>query len=86
MIRIYLVHCNTFILLRFQAATPKQLWEAFEDVLYDNEFYLGDDLTITQFMKSWTEQPGYPLVKIVKENNTFVISQVGYDLIIINCS
>lgn len=27
-------------------------------------------------MKSWTEQAGYPLVDIVKNNNTFVVTQV----------
>jgi len=27
-------------------------------------------------MRSWTEQAGYPLVEIVKENDTFVITQV----------
>lgn len=27
-------------------------------------------------MRSWTEQAGYPLVEIVKEKDTFVITQV----------
>jgi len=62
---------------RYTAVTPEQLWIALENVLYDNEFDLGDNLTITQYMKSWTEQAGYPLVTIVKENNTFIITQVN---------
>lgn len=68
--------------LRYTAATPEQLWIALENVLYDNEFDLGDNLTITQYMKSWTEQAGYPLVTIVKENNTFIITQVNIILCI----
>lgn len=62
---------------RYAAATPEQLWIALENVLYDNEFDLGDNLTVTQFMRSWTEQTGYPLVTITKENNTFEITQVN---------
>lgn len=61
---------------RYRAATPEDLWAALENVLYDAEFELDDSLTITEFMKSWTEQAGYPLVYIVKVNNTFYISQV----------
>lgn len=61
---------------RYLAATPEDLWMAFETVLYDEEFDLDDSITITQFMKSWTEQAGYPLVYIMKENNSLVISQV----------
>jgi len=30
-------------------------------------------------MRSWTEQPGYPLVEIVRDNATFVITQVDVD-------
>lgn len=64
-------------MFRYGTVTPEDLWTAFEIILYENEFDLGDDINITQYMKSWTEQSGFPLVKIVKENNTFVITQVG---------
>lgn len=70
-----LFYKNT-VVLRYKAATPEKLWIAFENVLYDKEFDLGDNFTITQFMRTWTEQSGYPLVKIVKENNAFIITQV----------
>ncbi|XP_022172013.1 aminopeptidase N-like [Myzus persicae] len=60
---------------KFRAATPDDLWNAFENALYDVGFDLGEKLTVTEFMRSWTEQAGYPLVEIVKKNDTFVITQ-----------
>jgi len=66
---------------RYTAVTPNELWNELENVLYENNFDLGDNFTVTQFMKSWTEQAGYPLIKISKENDTFVITQVIIDLI-----
>lgn len=64
------------ILFRFKAATPEELWDAIENVLYDAEYDLGGNVTVTEFMRSWTEQAGYPLVEVVKENDAFVITQV----------
>lgn len=56
--------------------TPENLWIAFENALFDDDFVLAKNLTITEIMKSWTEQPGYPLVEISKVNNAFTITQV----------
>lgn len=67
------MHC------RFNAATPEKLWNAFENVLYDAQFDFGGNVTVTEFMRSWTEQPGYPLVEIVRDNVTFVVTQVDVD-------
>lgn len=64
------------IIFRFKAATPEELWDAFENVLYDAEYDLGENVTVTKFMRSWTEQAGYPLVEVVKENDSFIITQV----------
>lgn len=58
------------------AATPKQLWTAFESVLSANGFDLGANVTVTEFMKSWTEQAGYPLLTVTRENNSLVVVQV----------
>jgi len=74
--KINVENCIRVILFRFKAATPEELWTAFENALYDAEFDLGDNVTVTEFMRSWTEQAGYPLVEVVKENDTFVITQV----------
>lgn len=67
---------KNIVVSRYKATTPEELWIAFENVLYDKEFDIGDNFTVTQFMRTWTEQAGYPLVKIVKENNAFIITQV----------
>lgn len=67
------IHCRVN---RYKAATPEELWIAFENVLYDREFELGENITVTQYMRTWTEQAGYPLVKIVKKNDSFVVTQV----------
>lgn len=63
-------------MLRYNAATPEELWNAFENVLYDADFELDENVSVTEFMKSWTEQTGYPLINVMKVNDTFVISQV----------
>ncbi|XP_050432825.1 uncharacterized protein LOC126840878 [Adelges cooleyi] len=58
---------------RFKAATPKDLWNAFSEVLSDNDIDLGVDFY--GFATSWTEQSGYPLISVEKSENTFVVSQ-----------
>lgn len=63
--------------IRYNAVTPNELWIAFENVLIDNDFKLDEDISVTQYMKSWTEQAGYPLVTIARVNNTFIITQVN---------
>ncbi|VVC40910.1 Hypothetical protein CINCED_3A002040 [Cinara cedri] len=60
---------------KYAAATPEDLWTAFENVLFEEEFELGDNITVTEFMESWTEQSGYPLVRVKRENDTFVVTQ-----------
>lgn len=65
-------------LIRYKAVTPEELWIAFESTLIDNNYELDNNISVTQYMRSWTEQAGYPLVNIIRENNTFVITQVIY--------
>lgn len=57
-------------------ATPEDLWTAFENVLFEAEYELGSNLTVTEFMESWTEQSGYPLIQVKRENDMFVVTQV----------
>lgn len=66
------------IFLRYKAVTPENLWMAFEYVLKDTNFTLDENINVTQYMKTWTEQPGYPLVKVNRVNKTFVVTQVIY--------
>lgn len=57
---------------------PNQLYVAFDDVLTEHGYVLGNDLTVNQFMSNWTLQPGYPVLNIAKneKTNTFSITQV----------
>lgn len=75
---------NITIVFRYNAVTPEQLWIAFENVLYNADFELDENVSVTEFMKSWTEQAGYPLVTVIKVNDTFIISQVVVVFIYVN--
>lgn len=60
---------------------PKNLWDAFDNVLVEAEYksgILGDKITVGEFMRSWTDQAGYPVIYV--ETNTsdksLVVTQV----------
>ncbi|MCP4665643.1 MAG: hypothetical protein GY849_04675, partial [Deltaproteobacteria bacterium] len=50
----------------YACASSRHLWEAFEDV---------SDKPITRIMKSWIEQPGFPLVTVEREGNHLHLTQ-----------
>jgi tricorn protease interacting factor F2/3 len=50
----------------YQCAESRHLWEAFEAV---------SDRPVTAMMKSWVEQPGFPLITVDREKDTLVLSQ-----------
>jgi tricorn protease interacting factor F2/3 len=50
----------------YQSAESRHLWEAFEAV---------SDRPVTDLMKSWVEQPGFPLLTVAREQDTLVLSQ-----------
>lgn len=56
--------------------TPNKLWAALESAVRDENFVMGDNVTVTQFMKHWVEQAGYPWLKVKKINGTFIVTQV----------
>lgn len=56
--------------------TPNKLWTALELAVHDEKFVLGGNLTVTQYVKPWFEQVGYPWLKVKKVNGTFVVTQV----------
>jgi aminopeptidase N len=59
-------------------AEPNDLYSSFDHVLNDNDYDLGNELTVNEFMSNWTLQPGYPVLRITKNNisNTFSVTQV----------
>jgi aminopeptidase N len=55
---------------------PGELFAAFEHTVVEYQYDLGQNVTVTGFMKQWTEQAGHPMIDVVKVNDTFVITQV----------
>ncbi len=50
----------------YQSAESRHLWEAFE---------AASDRPVTALMKNWVEQPGFPLVTAVRQEDTLRLSQ-----------
>lgn len=59
-------------------AEPNDLYASFDHVLNDNNYDMGNGLTVNEFMTNWTLQSGYPVLKITKNDifNTFSVTQV----------
>lgn len=68
--------CNFFS--RYEVSTPELLYSAFDNILADKGYELENDLSVTEFMKNWTTQSGYPCLTIMKNetSNEFVLIQV----------
>jgi len=81
----YLVTENLFKLsLQFylkqfsqNSAEPTDLFTSFDNVLYDNDYEIGNGLTVNEFMSNWTLQSGYPVLNITRNatTNTFLAIQ-----------
>lgn len=50
----------------YKNASTVHLWEAFEKVARK---------PVKKLMENWTSKPGYPLLRIIEQNNKFLISQ-----------
>lgn len=62
----------------YSAAEPVDLFSSFDNVLYDQNFEIGNGLTVDEFMSNWTLQSGYPVLNITRNAtaNTFLVTQV----------
>ncbi|XP_025191838.1 aminopeptidase N-like [Melanaphis sacchari] len=60
---------------KYVSVDPDVLFEAFEYTISKYQFNFGEDVTVTNFMKHWTEQAGYPMINVVKVNDEFIITQ-----------
>lgn len=61
---------------RYGEAGPKELWEAFDYVLYDVDYVIDNDVTVNNSMYRWSEQPGYPVIYVNSYNGSVVLTQV----------
>lgn len=55
---------------------PDVLFAAFQSVIAERAFDFGRDFTVADFMKTWTEQAGYPVITVRKVNDKFAVAQV----------
>lgn len=51
-------------------ARPTDLWESFE------KFVSVEEASIEEIMDTWTNQPGYPVVNAILNNNVLTLTQV----------
>jgi len=53
--------------------------------MYDANFksgILGNSLTVEEFMKSWTDQAGYPVINVDSSNHNYlIVTQVCHNYI-----
>lgn len=61
---------------RHKSVESDELFEAFNNTLSEQQYDLGQNVTVTGFMKQWTQQAGYPMIDVARINDSFVITQV----------
>lgn len=65
---------------RYKAAEPKNLWNSFDSVIFDMTYKAGilsNSITVEEYMKSWTDQAGYPVINVDSGNpNYLIVTQV----------
>lgn len=64
------------------SVVPDVLFAAFEYTISEYKFDFGQGVTVTNFMKQWTEQAGYPMINVSKVNDEFIVTQVCIVLVI----
>lgn len=70
---LYNIWCYFF---RYGIVSPDMLWSSYENYYFDNKFKLKDNVSFTNFVLTWTDQSGYPIVNVTKNNNVYTITQV----------
>lgn len=69
------------IFFRYKSVEPKHLWNSFDTVIDEANYesgLLGNSLKVEEFMNSWTNQAGYPMIYVETSNDSddLVIIQV----------
>jgi len=68
------------MLFRNGAVTPSNLWAVYENYYFEIEYTLSENVQFTNFIQSWTDQSGYPVVNVTRNQNTYLITQVNFKL------
>lgn len=66
------LYLNNF---KYGAVTPSNLWAVFENYYFETGYKLSDNVPFTNFIQSWTDQSGYPVINVTRNQNTYIISQ-----------
>jgi len=62
------------------AVTPSNLWAVYENYYFETQYKLADDVQFTDFIQSWTDQSGYPVINVTRNQKTYTITQVNIRL------
>jgi hypothetical protein len=69
---------------RFDVVKPENLWNAFNNVVFENEpsdQATGSillDKSMHKIMNTWTERAGYPVVIVTRRDESLVLTQVRH--------
>ncbi|CAH1723017.1 unnamed protein product [Aphis gossypii] len=76
-----ILYLNTY---KYKAAEPKNLWNSFDSVIFDANYksgILGNTITVEEYMRSWTDQAGYPVINVDSGNaNYLIVTQKQYQV------
>lgn len=75
-------------MIRYGVASSFDLWAVFENYYFDTGFQLQEGVEFTDFVTSWTDQVGFPLINVIYENSRsrFKITQVKLTMIFLEIS
>jgi len=75
------LYLNTY---KYKAVEPKNLWNSFDNVIFEANYksgILGNTITVEEYMRSWTDQAGYPVVNVDSGNpNYLIVTQKQYEV------
>jgi len=57
--------------------TSNDLWAVYENYYFEVDYALKENVPFTNFIESWTNQAGYPVVTVTKNQNTYTLTYVS---------
>lgn len=66
---------------QYKAAKPEDLWTAVEEAAKEDKTQ-PKDVTVSEFAKSWTDNPGYPVLTAIRDysSHNIQITQVSFNM------
>ncbi|VVC40906.1 Hypothetical protein CINCED_3A003082 [Cinara cedri] len=65
---------------RNAATSPSILWSVFENFYFDIKFQLQEDVSFTDFVHTWTDQSGYPVINVTWKNSMYTVTQQRFSV------